>query len=320
MSKLFSFLLPLIMSVFVISACSPPDPDRKAAFLNTRIGPEGYITKTHLYVSWPAEFRDEEEIAKPLKLKIPLEYLSHDLLWTGDLLSIDHPVSFHDGKITTIYLRMMPEAQPIVPEKYYPSSTDTPEMEKVKAAYFHKSYSVHISRNATKVPENTRSTENTIQVSNVAGLERYVQLTCYDLTELKNRGGVDYQRALSELSGKAKDDLSPANCISDRNHLFLQSPQGTSFEKAISVSCIVLLCKVDFRLKNRTGSMVVAEENPQAMFTDKIQAMKPPQPYKQPMLDEIWTDLPRWQQRVDPTMQLLNSFVIDDSQWPVKSK
>ena len=316
--KIWAVFVIGVFSILLLSSCSrPTDPDRdnrKIAFLNERLAPEGHITKTHLYISWPAEVRNGEEIAKPLMLKIPLEYLSHDLFWTGDLLSVDGSIILQDHKITSVSLRMMPEAQPIVPEKYYPVSTDTPAIEKVKAAYFHKAYTVFINRNTTKVPANSRSTDNTIQVSSIAGLERYVPLTCYDLTELKKRGGRDYQRALLVLGGKAKDDQSLANCVADRNLLFLQSPQSTPIDKAIGVECYVDICSAAFVLKNHAGYMRIATENPIDMFTRKIQAMHPPQPYQQPRLNEIWTDLPRWQQRVDPTMQLLNSLVISETQ------
>jgi len=53
MKKRFLFFV-LLLSVFLLTACSPRTEEQQIAAINRSIAPDGHLTKTHLYIHWPA--------------------------------------------------------------------------------------------------------------------------------------------------------------------------------------------------------------------------------------------------------------------------
>jgi hypothetical protein len=75
-------LVVLLFSVSLLVACKPKSPERQIASINHYIALDGHLTKTHLYIHWPAQYtkprRNDpggKELVPALTLKIPVEYL-----------------------------------------------------------------------------------------------------------------------------------------------------------------------------------------------------------------------------------------------------
>lgn len=170
---LFFFLLVLVT---FLAACAPQTEDEQIAGINEMIAPDGYLTKTHLYIRWPAVYTEPRprfkipggvEIVPAITLKIPLEYLGQNVVSFENAAKIER----HDagqkeaetpakidywsritgalfkqkGFITFVYIRLLPGAKPYVP--MLPFKTDPPEIAFKKAEHFLTSYAVHIKRN-----------------------------------------------------------------------------------------------------------------------------------------------------------------------------
>ncbi len=170
MKKLAIFLF---LSASFLAACASKTEEEQIAAINKRIAPDGHLTKTHLYIHWPAVYtkprRNDpggKEIVPPVTLKIPMEYLGQDLISFENAAKIDlhdagkvEPESsatdyisrikqallIQNHQITSIYLRLIPGAKPYVP--MLPFKSDSPELAQKKAEHFLTSYAVHIDRN-----------------------------------------------------------------------------------------------------------------------------------------------------------------------------
>jgi hypothetical protein len=135
----------------------------------------GYLTKTHLYIHWPAEYTKPsrfdnggKEIVPALTLKIPLDYLNQDdISWENgvktflhdkwgisveedpkevDYISRIHQATFiAEREIMSVYLRLQPGAKPYAPSLAF--DDDPPEVKREKLGRFHNSYTVIINGN-----------------------------------------------------------------------------------------------------------------------------------------------------------------------------
>ena len=86
MKKLLTYWV-LILSLFLLAACGTESEQMQLMRMNAYISPEGRLTKTHLYIHWPAEHtkphRNDpggKELVPPLTLKIPIEYLGQNAI------------------------------------------------------------------------------------------------------------------------------------------------------------------------------------------------------------------------------------------------
>ena len=164
-------LVFLLFSVSILAACTPKTEEEQLAAINKRIAPDGYVTKTHLYIHWPAVYTQArrndpggKEIAPAVTLKIPMEYLSQGqfsyvtmakqrfpALRDLDKGKIDYESRYRQGmliqnhKITSVYLRLQPGAKP--DELMIPYEEDSPEEARIKLENFFNEYSVVIHRN-----------------------------------------------------------------------------------------------------------------------------------------------------------------------------
>jgi hypothetical protein len=341
MNKIIQILLVTTIA-FLAAACVPQTEEARIASINKRIAPEGYITKTHLYINWPELKQDGEVVAEPLKLKIPLEYLVPGLTFTAKTPTeyAEESLSVHDHKITMVSMRMLPGAKPYVP--LTPTKDLPPDEAKRKSEYFQSSYNVSIMNNYFK--SNTTRSEHLSSVNNwllgeymrepdIAGLERYIQTRCYDFDELKKRVSEGthpntLQRAFDEVASKASDDHSLGNCVENRSYQYLAPPpEFTPKDKSLIINCSQTSCNADFAIMNRRVSLPITKvdgdsafmyehsfsnsEAGKKLFAEAKAAGKEVYAFPQPRLDEVFTDLPKWHEKVEPTRELLNSFVID---------
>jgi len=139
--RLFGLLL-LICSVSLLVACAPKIEEEQIAAINEQIAPDGHLTKTHLYIHWPAVYTEArrndpggKEIVPAITLKIPFEYLGQgslkipfvskerqEALKTNYSHRINTALRVYKNQITSIFLGMQPRAKPDTPMVPYESS------------------------------------------------------------------------------------------------------------------------------------------------------------------------------------------------------
>jgi hypothetical protein len=172
-------LLVLLFSVSLLEACAPKNEEEQIASNNKRLAPDGYLTKTHLYIHWPAVYTEArrndpggKEIVPAITLKIPFEYLGQgslkipflsreeqEALKTNYSHRINTALTIHKNQVTSIFLGMQPGAKPDTPMGPY--DTDPPDVAQQKLENFFGFYAVHIRRNDYYAqPISERTTNN----------------------------------------------------------------------------------------------------------------------------------------------------------------
>lgn len=360
-----SAFLGITFLTLFLTACVPQTEEERIAAINKRIAPEGFITKTHLYINWPAytvgdQVKDLEEVQgkerykrepeyyqkvllEPLKLKIPLEYLVPGLTLAAQTPTeyAEGSLSIHDHKITMVFLSLLSGAKvykPLTPDKNL-----SVEEEKLRTKYFQSRFSVSIERNRRYVAPQTKpkfsssakySIRNYFREADLAGLERYIETRCYDFSELKKRVSEGthpntLQRALDKVASKASDDHSLENCVEDRGSQYLILPLvSTPKDKSLIVNCSSTSCSADFAIMNRVVGVSLTNlgtdsaynyevnfgnsEAGKKLFAEAKATGKEIHALPQPRLDEVFTDLAKWQEKVEPTRELLNSFITNE--------
>jgi hypothetical protein len=167
-------LVVIFFSLSILTACGSESEQTQLLGINSYIAPEGHLTRTNLYIHWPAEYtkplRNDpgvKELVPALTLKIPVEYLFqstvsldgaatialHDAGWNQEQTPktvnyralINEAISIHDHQITRVYLALQPGAKPHVRE--LPFKDDPPDVERMKLERFINSYTVIIQGN-----------------------------------------------------------------------------------------------------------------------------------------------------------------------------
>jgi hypothetical protein len=266
-------LIVLLFSVSLLAACAPKTEEEQIAAINRQIAPDGHLTKTHVYIHWPAVYTQPrrndpggKEIVPPVTLKIPLEYLGQNLISFENAAKIDlHDAGKTEAKesptidyssrikalrmqnhqITSIYLRLIPGAKPYVP--MLPFKSDSPELAQKKAEHFLNSYAVHIDRNS------------------------------YFAIPLSER-----------------------------------RPNVSAYEKPSQFSCVVEWCFASFGVKGRDAQISgvgEALDHPNlARFNQSNHSLPKIEP----------NGMPKWQEKVNPTQNQLNNFVVPEYSPEVK--
>jgi hypothetical protein len=272
----------LLLSVSLLMSCSPRTEEQQIAAINRSIAPDGHLTKTHLYIHWPAEYtkpyaRDPggKEIVPAVTLKIPIEYLGQHLISfenaakierhdagktepkessTIDYYSrINQALLIHDHQITSVFLRVQPGAKPYIPELPYKS--DSPEVADRKFNQFVSAYAVTIHRNG------------------------------YFVVPLSERSA------------------------------------ATSYERPPLFDCSPEYCRVSFGVKGRDVQIWGVGEALDSFYKEKapLSSQKPSKPLSQPLPEQVHTSSPKWHEKVDPAQALLNSFVLPEDSPEVKT-
>ena len=336
------------MALLFLTACTPPTEQERIDAVNKRIAPEGYITKTHLYIDWPALRQGEKVVAEPLKLKIPLEYLVPGIRLRPETPteSAELALSIYDHQITSIALTLQQGAK--VHNPLPPGKGLTGDKAKRWIKFFNSAYSVIIERNHYFKIHNSRAdlmSSVSIFVSpthtrepDIDGLERYIQTKCYDFDEIERQVQTglspnELQRASDQVASKASDDHSPENCVEDRSYQYLvPPPEATPKDKNLRIVCMQTSCGGDFGIMGRSVSVAFDKlggdtaynfqksfGNSAAgkkLFAEAKAAGKEVYATPQPRLDQVFSRLASWRDRLEPTRALLNSFIVNEIPTP----
>lgn len=343
------------LTLLFLTACAPQTEEARITAINKRIAPEGYITKTHLYVNWPAytvgdQVKEMEEVQgkerykrepeyyqkvllEPLKLKIPIAYVLSphvdgempktkiERLSMGALL-------IRDYKILSVSLSMdelAKPAKPIFGKPWVKNAKNIKLAEKINhigisrysynAGYMNREY----WNEYTNLEKATAG--RYIREEDVDGLERYVELQCFNLVGNNDETLKHY---MGLLALKAADDQSPSHCFSRRESQFLMPPSEIlNPEYPIIIACTGG-CWAEYSLQGRKTMMHIFKENRFRWYEyvehqkhEKAILQGDKAPYygvKQPLLNAVDTDLPKWREKVAPILPLLQSFVRPQSE------
>jgi hypothetical protein len=154
-------LVVILFSVSLLAACVPKTEEEQIAVINKQIAPDGYLTKTHLYIHWPAayskvqqRYTGRNDLAKAVTLKIPIEYMATTLDYPDPLTSLDKKnysamltgaLMMHEKEITSVYLGLLPGAKPYIP--LFADKSDLKTIEQQKESYLKTAYSMILARN-----------------------------------------------------------------------------------------------------------------------------------------------------------------------------
>jgi hypothetical protein len=261
-------LLVLLFSVSLLAACAPKTEDEQIAAINKQIAPDGFVTKTHLYIHWPAVYTEArrndpggKEIVSAITLKIPIEYLSQGLfsyvtmakqrfptLRDLDKGKIDYESRYRQGMfiqshhITSVYLRLQPGAKP--DELMIPYKEDSPEEARIKLENFFNEYSVAIHRN---------------DYNNKEPHVNCIQTTCFAHFSVKGRdAGIMGEGESLENSYKAQAArLDKNNAVLNKKPQLKQSPDLPKWHEKVDPAQALL------------NSFILPEDSPEikGMFT-----------------------------------------------------
>jgi hypothetical protein len=147
---------------------------------------------------------------------------------------------------------------------------------------------------------------------------RFVKMKCFSEADLNDVDINKRQKRLDELASKALDDHTPDNCYSNREFQYLASqPELTKPNTDLYMVNDNLGFNAYFGLVGREISVYLARENSYAEYrismTQGRDNHSPYKPFRQPRLDEVYSDLPRWREKIDPTRELLDSFIVHDT-------
>ena len=349
------FLGITFLTLLLLTSCALQTEEERIAAINKRIAPEGYITKTHLYINWPAytvgdQVKELEEVQgkerykrgpeyyqkvllEPLKLKIPIEYILSPFVYGKPPKTEIERFSMgalliRDYKILDVSLSMDKLAKPAKPIF---GQLREKNAENIKLA--EKINNISISRysynagymNRDYWNERTNLEKETAgrytREADVDGLERYVELQCFNLVGNNDETLKQY---MGFLALKAADDKSPSHCFSRRERQFLTPPSEISNpEYPIIIACSGG-CRAEYSLQGREAKMYIFKENrfneyeyAEQQKHEKAVLEGYKDPYygvQQPLLNAVDTDLPKWREKVAPILPLLQSFVRPQSE------
>jgi hypothetical protein len=280
MDKLARLFL-VSFTVSVLAACAPQTEDEQIASVNRRIRPEGHLTKTHLYIHWPAVYTQPqqytqlkepsvEEVVPALTLKIPFEYLGQSTLPIPFVSKeeleasrrnyswrINSALRISKNQITSVFLGMQhPGAKPYVPMTPY--KEDPPDVADRNFANFIRFYAVHIKR--------------------------------------------DYWHAIP------LDQRIPG-----------QNPYHRPPESSCRPDLPNTDCHVDFGIKGRLARISGVGESLENYWKHKAKAAKQNQQAAE-LASKLPPDgLPRWHEKVDPTQALINRFILPEDSPEVRT-
>jgi hypothetical protein len=294
---LFNNILALSFAVF-LSACSPQTPEQQIETYNNKLGPQGQLTATHLFINWPTNSQNTK--LKAVTLKIPREFLNDvpvtkddhgDLRWV--YINFKFPeikpwketprleMTTADGwsLLTWMHKFDVKNQQPAPPQ---PSSAGLEAgrawalnlKKRVLITLDRDSYDGYAGREYARKQgkEAGRYVEDGMQ----AGLERYSTLRCYTPEQREALNIQEFLRA------KPDDDPTPQFCRLDRRDAILVSPPDVVKDnEGVDIHCAPTGCHANFLAGGRGARIELSHEN-----------------------------LAHWQERVEAARQLVNRFVV----------
>lgn len=337
--RIFSYKSSLIFLIMIltITSCAPQTDEERIAAINKRIAPEGYLTRTHLHVNWPAEYVGDRLVAKPLKLKIPLEYFSAQANYGEERpknfeifenLS-GWPLFIQNYKIINIAIVLdgnKPHIPVLVSKVKVGESKEVSDKRNAiirnsiisqmyNMTYIHRHY---YYRNDKSVASQLYATATFKSID--SGYERYIRTNCID-TDNTFTPEV-HQSQLDALTTKAKDDPSPASCYEDRSIQFFVTPPEVPLEESSYIVCSDSLCSADFSVGGRRAQHTLmgyfgpGEKGTYYRYKhDLLESKNLKNPtvkdIPQPLLSEILPNISNWQGVVEAKRVLLNSFIVE---------
>lgn len=233
-----------------------------------------------------------EKIADPVTLNIPMQWLS------------PNPYLKRSGEIRSIYFVFaIPGPTPFMGVPV-PLKLDPPEVKARFQEILKTRVLVTLNRDKIFRPADRAQLQKCdgktkcMRESDVDGLERYTTINCYSPEELEREP--IYQ---NNLRRKADDDLSPEGCVLNRGSQFLITPPETPKEQEVHIYCSDTHCSAYFMAGKRFATIFVSKENTY-YHTDRLP--------KNPLLTEVFTDLPNWRQKVEGARKLIDGFVVNE--------
>jgi hypothetical protein len=345
------FGLALILGLS-LTACELTSKETFIENDGKRLGQDGYMTKDDYVISWPSASRggDNPVIAPPLTLKIPKKWLrvlplspqSYYKAKDGTIISI-YVMSSVPGpapwvepfpwekEIKLEYFNFFEHYKDIKSEK----KTHSKELLEKRALYseaMRNSVSIALIRgtlpnsdlfslkdfqldgpydnapcNGLAVGQYSHhegKISGCLREPDIDGLESYVKLICYSQEKLN---GVDQKNYKEHLQRKAADDNSPDNCYVHRGYQSLKTPPNTPVDEQVIVNCGSAGCDAVFPLHKRRVEVLI-----EGLYSKNTYGKKS-RDSKNPIRNEVNTELSRWREKVDIARKLVNSFVVDKS-------
>lgn len=173
-----------------------------------------------------------------------------------------------------------------------------------KEFWLHKYYEGPCSGLAVGEYHIIASARGCLREPDIDGLESYVQLICYSDDQLN---GVYQDKFYKDnLQRKAGDDHSPENCYIDRAALSLKTPPNTPEDEQVIINCSNGSCWAIFSFYRRR-----VEVNLQTDLNDDYNKIN--HYPKNPMRNEVYTELSRWREKVDVARKRVDSFVVEQA-------
>lgn len=151
-------LVVILFFGFLVGGLRSKSEEEQIATINRQIAPDGHLTKTHVYIHWPAVYTQPrrndpggKEMAKAVTLKIPLEYMGTVLDYPLKSNKIDYfkrlsgALFIQHHYITGVYLSLLPGAKPYTPQLN--DKSEPQDVSHTTREYLDSSYSVIIHRN-----------------------------------------------------------------------------------------------------------------------------------------------------------------------------
>lgn len=302
------FLGITFLTLLLLTACAPQTDEEILIEEGKKPPPNIFHTSTHYYLNWSKHsvVKEKELIAEPVKLKIPISYLQ------GNTPSYNR-----------ISIRLLPSAKPYL-------FRDNVKLERSKKASLNdlkrignewdESFSTSIEMDSHfEMPHMEENAKNGARAfwresGTVAGLKRFISTECFDIDSVSE----DMRdRVLKALKAKAKDDDSPANCREYRIDQLLFPTNEV--ENPFFIKCNGQFCAAEVNVKGRVLVIQVSKKNSAYHYQNKIAAkytqaelnnMKVGE-LSEPLLTEVYTDLPQWEDKVIPTITLYKSFIYE---------
>lgn len=302
------FLGISFLSLFLLTACTLQTDEEILIENGKKPPPYVFHTSKYYYLNWPKHsvVREKELIAEPVKFKVPVIYLQ------GNTPSYD-----------SISIRLLPDAKPYLFRdnvKLERSKKASPSDLKRIGNEWDESFSTSINMDSNFEMPHMQGGAGEGSVAfwrehgTLAGLKRFISTECFDMNAVNEN---IWEKVLNVLKVKAEDDDSPANCREYRiEQLFfpLSETQTPFF-----IKCYGQFCMAYANFKGRVLEIQVSKKNSAYHYQNKM-AKKYTQTQlnnmrvaelPEPLLTEVYTDLPQWEAKVIPTIMLYERFIYE---------
>jgi hypothetical protein len=310
--KALKYLIILIASLvwFAWFTHIPETTEDQIDSINFGIAPQGYLTKTHLYIHWPAEYTKPnthtkdpggKEIVPALTLKIPIEYFPWDYLYydlhrsifgsdCGDMTKYENGCETGSKKGNLDYKTRI----------YGALSEGKHEIKS-----FHLNLITGAKPYSPKPPEDFKPISLTRIIEATINIMFKKDPSSQENNRIKNFNLELYRNSYVVIVYRDSYFSTP---VSENK------PEILPYERPPEIECHNdASCTLEFGLKGRRvhiWGMGEALDRPNGKNIHQTDYSLPkPNP----------NNLPKWHEKLDPTQTLLNSFVLSEDSDEVKN-